>query len=562
VSEARVGEGLLYTAIIRDVSVIHDAIETIRSERDFSNSLVDAAPLVVLVLDPEGKIVRYNRYMEELSGVRLEDACGRDWFDEFLPERDRNEHRVLCQRVIAGLEVQGHVNPIVTKDGEERLIEWDTRLLHGVQGEALGVIWVGQDITEREHSARLTAARHEVTAVLAGSDAIAHAAPCALRVMGETGGWELGELWVVDHEADVARATGVWSREAHTPEESRPETAKTSVRRKEGLIGRVWQTGAALWVEDIAEDTGCTPPAESRARLRGAFAFPVSSSAGTVGVIALYSSEPRALDPDLGRSLASMGAEIGDFIARKLAEAELRRLEALAFEQARLADIGAITAKIVHDIGNPISGISLQAERIVRKLGSDPDAPAATLQQPIDRILTGIDRLRELVRSFSEFAREQRLELEPIDPCDLVRDVGDQWRAVAEARGIELTVDAAQSLPPILADESKLRRVLDNLVKNAIESIPEDRGIVRIGIAIPNRANLLMITVSDTGTGIPEGRDVFRLFETTKPDGTGVGLAVAKQIVGAHGGGIRFASNNPHGTIFTVELPLRASATS
>src|SRR6185369_11664226 len=111
-------------------------------------------------------------------------------------------------------------------------------------------------------------------------------------------------------------------------------------------------------------------------------------------------------------------------------------------------------------------------------------------------------------------------------------------------------------MPVLHADDVMLRRVLDNLIKNAIEAIDGGSGTVLISAEVLGD-DKIRIAVEDSGTGVPEGIDVFKLFETTKPSGTGIGLAVARQIVAAHGGTIGHTRQSTAGARFHVELPVR-----
>lgn len=105
------------------------------------------------------------------------------------------------------------------------------------------------------------------------------------------------------------------------------------------------------------------------------------------------------------------------------------------------------------------------------------------------------------------------------------------------------------------ADGHKLSRVIEHLVRNAIEAIDHGPGCVTILAAPMPVSEKIRISVSDTGPGLPPDIDVFGLFETTKTEGTGLGLAIAKQIVIAHGGNIQFETRIPHGTVFNIDLP-------
>lgn len=144
----------LFTGIIRDITQRKEAEESLRREHELSESMVNTAQNIVLVLDTEGRIVRFNPYMEELTGWRLDEVRGRDWFDTFLPERDRARIRELFGRAIRGERTRGNENPIVTKDGLERDIEWYDAPLTSIAGELVGLLCTGHDITERKRMER------------------------------------------------------------------------------------------------------------------------------------------------------------------------------------------------------------------------------------------------------------------------------------------------------------------------------------------------------------------------------------------------------------------------
>ena len=125
------------------------AEEVLRRERDFAESLIETAQVIVLALDVEGRIVRFNPYLEEVSGYRLEEVQGKDWFTTFLPAQDATMVRELFRQAVGDVQTRGNVNPIVTKDGRERQIEWYDKTLKDAQGNTVGVLATGQDITER-----------------------------------------------------------------------------------------------------------------------------------------------------------------------------------------------------------------------------------------------------------------------------------------------------------------------------------------------------------------------------------------------------------------------------
>jgi signal transduction histidine kinase len=189
----------------------------------------------------------------------------------------------------------------------------------------------------------------------------------------------------------------------------------------------------------------------------------------------------------------------------------------------------------------------------------NPERPGRDLAAPAERIISEVRRLDGLIKDFLDFARQQRLDLRAIALPPFLRRLVDLWQPVAAARDITLDLEIAPDVPWLMADEDKLRRVLDNLVKNAIEAIDQGPGRVEV---LARRADddRVRIAVSDSGPGIPESVEVFRLFETTKRSGSGLGLSIAKQIVVAHGGRIGFERLSPNGTTFYVDLPARVAA--
>jgi PAS domain S-box-containing protein len=244
-----------------------------------------------------------------------------------------------------------------------------------------------------------------------------------------------------------------------------------------------------------------------------------------------------------------------DVTARRQAEARILDLEKAAQQRQRLADIGAITAQIVHDLGNPIAAISMQAQLIARRARRDGNE---AVLKPAEQIVSRVRYLDVMIREFLDFTREQRLSLNVVHLAPLLSEVVALWQPVAGA-AVPIGLELPSQVPPIVADEEKLRRVFDNLIKNAVEAIDSGPGSIRVRVSVPGR-DKVRVSIEDSGPGIPQDLEIFRLFETTKALGTGLGLPIVQQIVLAHGGGIEFASLEPHGAVFHVDLRRRGPA--
>jgi two-component system sensor histidine kinase HydH len=153
---------------------------------------------------------------------------------------------------------------------------------------------------------------------------------------------------------------------------------------------------------------------------------------------------------------------------------------------------------------------------------------------------------------FRAFARPRIARLKSTDLIELVKDVLVPQAAVCKNAGIRI-VREFRALRPILMDPDKIKQVVLNLCKNAIEAMP-DGGILTI--RTHEEKDTAVLEISDTGMGIPKGIDVFQLFKTTKPNGTGLGLPVVRQIIAAHRGSVEYTSAPGQGTTFRVCLRL------
>ena len=150
-----------------------DATEALRQEQDFEESLVNTAQTIVLVLDLEGKIVHFNPYMEEISGYSLDEVRGKNWFETFLPEEYRESIRQLFLNAVHNIQTKGNVNAIITKDGSRRDIEWYDKTLKDASGKAVGVLAIGQDITDRKNMEEaLRRSKSQLQAIIDNSPAV------------------------------------------------------------------------------------------------------------------------------------------------------------------------------------------------------------------------------------------------------------------------------------------------------------------------------------------------------------------------------------------------------
>ncbi len=259
------------------------------------------------------------------------------------------------------------------------------------------------------------------------------------------------------------------------------------------------------------------------------------------------SPESVAVPEQGGDELAVLAREFNAMAQRLAArERELRAQGEALLRSERLAAIGRIAAQITHEIRNPLSSISLNAEELGER------APAA--RDLCDAIVREVDRLAAITEEYLRFARLPKPQMARADLNDLVRDLLEFVRPELDAAGVQVDQRLSPELPRVLADAGQLRQLLLNLVRNAREAMPGG-GIVRI--ATRGSDGSVEIEVRDNGPGIPPERlqRIFDPFFTTKERGTGLGLALAQEVAQEHGGQLTCESAPGAGTTFTLRLP-------
>ncbi len=168
-------------SLAHDVTERVQALEALRQERDFANSLIETAPSIVLVLDPRGHVARFNPFLEELTGYRREELLDQDWFTMLLPERDRRRLRGVFHQVLAEGHLRGFINQIVTKDGRVRDIEWSAKTLTDDQGMVQGLLALGHDITDLKQAQERALQAERLAAIGQMVTGLAHESRNALQ---------------------------------------------------------------------------------------------------------------------------------------------------------------------------------------------------------------------------------------------------------------------------------------------------------------------------------------------------------------------------------------------
>jgi PAS domain S-box-containing protein len=220
----------------------------------------------------------------------------------------------------------------------------------------------------------------------------------------------------------------------------------------------------------------------------------------------------------------------------------------------RLAALGRITAGVAHEVKNPLNSMRLWLENLKESLPPEPDSGSQQAVQVLDK---EIDRLDAVVKRFLDFTRPMDVRLEATQLADILKEVIEIAKPQLQKSKILTAQLLPIDVPEVYVDRALLKQAVLNLVLNAVEAMPSGG---QLRLMLSRRGEMAEITVGDTGKGIPvENRQkIFQLFFTTRPGGSGIGLASTFRIVQLHNGSIDFTTEVGRGTTFRIELPLAA----
>jgi two-component system sensor histidine kinase HydH len=250
--------------------------------------------------------------------------------------------------------------------------------------------------------------------------------------------------------------------------------------------------------------------------------------------------------------------QFSDFMGRVLLMydlSELKRLEKEIQRHDRLVALGKMAAGVAHEVRNPLSSIKGFATLLGSKFKDGSQEHEAA-----DLLVQEAERLNRSITELLNYARPTPLRKEPVDLGEIV-DLGLKLiSSDAQVLGVKTSLDVEADLPAISVDKDKINQVLLNLYLNGLQAMEHSTSAKELKVSVHHDVHdgMLVIEVQDTGSGIPpEDLDkVLDPYFTTKPDGTGLGLALAYKIIDEHKGIIRFSSSEGEGTTVSVSLPI------
>jgi PAS domain S-box-containing protein len=493
-------------------------VTALRDERDRSQRYLNTAESILLALDIKGRITLVNRYTCSLLGWTADELLGRSWVETCLPPRIQRNLAGLFDNLLDG-DMREVDNVVVTRSGQERLIEWHNTLLRDDDGVVIGTFSSGTDITERTKAVD------------------------ALRVTEERMRFALEAAGVGIWDMNFATGRVKWSQILEAQCGLRPGTFDGSFRSMLRCIHRDDRKALFTTIRDAMRSGS-----DFTARLRSQWADGTVRCLSAVGRIHLDAK---------GKPVRAVGVSMDVSDAQEL-EQQFRQAQ-------KMEAIGQLAGGVAHDFNNLLTAILGYCELLLEDV-----TPVDPRRTDIIEIQKAGVSAASLTRQLLAFSRKQLVAPTVLDVGQVAMDMQAIVRRLIR-EDVKIVLDHQPALGLVLADRAQIEQVVMNLVVNARDAMPNggtltirtasvelDELYTKMHVGV-SAGSFVSLTVSDTGIGMtPLVRSrLFEPFFTTKGagSGTGLGLSTVHGIVMASGGHIDVVSEVGKGTSFTVYLP-------
>ena len=571
-------------------------------------NVIARSPDAIVILDNNETITTWNDGAEKIFHYQKEEIIGKS-FSVLVPRAlmESGEPDWINKMVREKGFIKDYITRRITKGGDERVIDLTQALLEE-GGVVIGSVAHLRDITERKRNENRLKRKINQFSIIDEINKILHSTTDlnqTLRIIlvGVTAGQGLrfnrAFLILVDEDEECLKgrlaigpsnpdeASRIWT-ELNEQNPSLLEmlnsydrsveiqdvavnklVKKISVplKNKSSLLVRSLVDREMLFVEEgdfLEED-------KDLARLLGTSSFviiPLYSRERNIGILLVDNhitkekidrEETELLDIFAGQaSIAIENSRLYKNLEEKLdalkeANEALRENQEKLLQQERLSIIGEMAAKVAHELRNPLVSIGGFARNLLKnKNENDPDMPYLKI------IAEEVSKLEEIIREVLDYSRPLTPKFAEIDLNEILKETFDFCGEEIEKRNIEIETSSTFRPPPIQGDRMQLRQVFLNIIRNALQAMPDGGKIV---LSMAKRDESVSVSISDSGIGIPpdDQKKIFHPFFTTKTGGTGLGLTIAFQIIENHGGKLSFEAKNGGGTTFIINLPMKGN---
>lgn len=517
------GSPLYYEGFVVDITKRKKAETKLKEEIGFNRVLIQNSPAFYIAISPEGRVLFMNRSLLKALGYTEREVIGRDCLNSFFPAEERESLSRVFNKIIKNRERTVNENHIIGKDGTKRLVQWHSMPIVDRDDKIEYFFGVGIDITERKKAERHLEEERQRFFLLAEN------APFGLALIESNGRFtyintKFKEMFGYDMNDTPDGRT--WCRKVYPDPDYRRRVIAT-------------------WFNDVEKFKQNPSMKEGRQ-----WTFTVTCKDNTQKFI----------------NFILVLLPTGSYLMTYEDITELKQLQSQLLHSQKMEALGSFVGGVAHDFNNILTAVMGFARLAMMRIEEKE-----RLRAYINLIMTASEKASRLIKKLLSFARKQETNLEVIDLNNIIEHSKELLKRLTR-EDIELEFSLSDSKINVMADAVQIGQVLINLVANARDAMPQG-GRLKIQTATTyldekfvdvyrygKPGHYALITISDTGTGIPEElkNKIFEPFFTTKEidKGTGLGLSIVYGIIKQHKGYIDLESQPGHGTTFRIYIPL------
>lgn len=558
----------------------------LRESEERFRIMADSAPVSIWVDDANQQSVFCNQTWLTFAGLSRDQATGEGWMQAVHPDDRLRLANTYTEAFNAQVPYSTEYR-FRRADGEYRWMLGTGVPRFLPDGAFAGFVGSCVDITDRKAAERDALLLQSVTQAIVASSDFHSALQIALQKVCEATQWEFGEAWVPNADKTLMECSSAWYSKTDQLKDFRQQSEALTFAPGVGIPGRVWLSKQTEWHPDVSITNSAVYVRVQLALAKGLKAtlgIPLLANDEVITVLVFYMFEARQEDQRL-IDLIGASTELGLFIQRKQTEEEIRK--SLAKQQELNQFKSDFIANVSHELRTPLTSIlglsTVLLQQQFGSINSKQEQYLTTIHGSGEHLLSLINDLLDLAKIE---AGKQELHQAPVDLITLCYSAIEMVEVRATAKQQTLTLALPVAVESIVVDQQRITQILLNYLANAIKFTPAggtiilssritdgselevrtlspDRDDVNPACTMPN-APFLVLEVRDTGIGIPLEQQhlLFQAFQqiddrgSCRAAGSGLGLALSKQLAELHGGRVSFTSIPDIGSTFSLWLPL------